>query len=83
MKSKCKCKETFTFGMNGPTYDGGKWYDYEIKKHNETNIDVYYVQADYEVYPMLNVKFHEYFEDLNKIREDKINIILNGSEVQE
>lgn len=82
----CKCKESYeVIGGHGTIYvsfSKDRWYRYYIKSHEETNIDIYYVNYDdidfpNEGFPFSEYKFKIYFDDTREIREEKLTKLLN------
>jgi hypothetical protein len=77
---KALCKKTFRIGsaLNFTEFIEGNWYDYRIEVHEETKIEIYYVTTSYtDTQPMMERTFKSNFCDLQQVREDKLNQILN------
>ncbi len=60
------------------SFKKGEYYDYIVETHPETLILVYKVSVEkYIDLPIVQSKFDMLFDNIEKIREDKLNIILN------
>jgi hypothetical protein len=81
---KCKCKLTSTTPYLGPDlfpnqrkyleFVEGIYYDYDVIE--EHGLVHYVVNISSSAVSLSNYKFYSLFDDITKIREDKINIIL-------
>lgn len=70
------CKSTFGIGK-GSNFLKGSYYNYYTSKHSETGVDIYYVIGeDGDSQPMLRRTFDENFNNLEEIRNDKIDYLL-------
>jgi hypothetical protein len=82
---KCKCKLTSTTPYLGPDlfpnqrkyleFVEGIYYDYDVIE--EHGLVYYVVNISSSAVSMSKDKFYTRFDDITKIREDKMNIILN------
>lgn len=83
----CKCK--IDFKMNNSSlgeFEKDRWYRYVKTKHEETGMTIYHVgDTKYELddeflsfssVPFTDVKFNQFFDDIQQERENKLNQIL-------
>jgi len=75
---QARCKSDFKIGNQyGAIYQKDNWYDYYIEIHEETGREIYYVDGQ----PMLVRTFKENFDDIQAIREEKLNQLLNENKM--
>jgi len=89
---KVYCKRTYfernlnTYQINGKNYGEhwskwikGKYYKIRIPADYERNVGVFYViESERESFwPIKEKDFHKYFIDINELREEKIDSLLN------
>lgn len=78
---KALCKKDFRIGsslLGFAEFIEGNWYEYTIEVHEETKIEIYYVQQNnIKNQPMTERTFRDNFDDLQQRREDRLNLILN------
>lgn len=69
------CKSRFRIGTltSGISFEVGKWYEYRIEIHEETGTKLYFIDD----LPMLERTFKENFDNIQQIRDEKINQILD------
>ena len=74
----CRCKESITVA-SFINFLANKYYGYHIDIHEETGRKIYYIKYSNqgEKLPMVEEKFYKYFDNIQKIREEKLNKILN------
>jgi hypothetical protein len=81
MKCRCKLNNSIPYkDSNGNFLEfiKGEYYDYNVDTHKETGMLLYLISIEsYVRIPMIQGKFDIIFDDIEKLREDKLNTILN------
>ena len=89
----CRCREEFSInGHNSPIFfRKDNFYEYRTERHEETGILLYYILKpkhkptlglrfvinDDEEFPFVENSFLHHFDNIQELREDKLNQILN------
>lgn len=74
----CRCKVAIS--IPDIIFIQGNYYTYRVETHEETGNKIYFVQYSEKQkieLPMMEDKFHEYFDNIQHLREEKLNKILN------
>jgi hypothetical protein len=80
------CIEDLNYPSSQIFFKKGYYYKYSIKKHEETGIKIYYVTytndktSKEEELPMIEDNFKKHFNDVQVIRDKKINWLLKNKE---
>ena len=79
------CIEDLNYPSTQIFFKKGKYYKYSIRKHGETGMKIYYVcnkqaQTGFEELPMIEDNFKKHFNDVQVIRDKKINWLLKNKE---
>lgn len=71
------CKRTL---LDGYTFIKGKYYNIKIPEEHERKVGVYYhIQSENKSWNYIKVKdFQKYFIDIDQLRNNKIDEILNS-----
>ena len=73
---QARCKSDFRIGQsNSSIFRKDSWYEFQYEIHEETGTKLYYVDGQ----PMLERTFKENFDDIQLIREQKLNELFNES----
>lgn len=80
MKCRCKLSQTIPYkDSNGNflEFTKGNYYYYTFEEHKETGNLQYKIYIDGFSIPIVKNKFNNIFDDVEKVREDKLNTILS------
>ena len=76
-KQKCRCKESFYWNLTQPyfQFEEGEYYMVLIRQHEE-GVKIY--SFDFCDWIGTSKNFSDYFDSIEKIREEKLNQILGN-----